>query len=227
MEDSTIDTKVLSELSCDNKITIDSRNDKNFLDESNMTDDVNTKLPDTSSLSSDVKITLPVTSSPTEHKKITKDCFMLKHTCPPSSLALSQHPSEILSFFSMVFGLDGVTINKPIQLTEDDENDLVHFILKNTCGSEVHKRDIDKLSSDELKRSCLKVQYPQSTTKVLNISLESCLVLTGDLKNGWINDEIFDIWCDSINLLNDFEAEPKKRFPDKFVMSGLSFSRFY
>ena len=48
--------------------------------------------------------------------------------------------------------------------------------------------------------------------KKLNISLEICLVLTGDLKNGWINDEIFDIWCDSINLLNGFEADPKNDF---------------
>ena len=157
--------------------------------------------------------------------KISKKCFTYNRKCHPSIIAFTKHSAALKNWFSTVFGIDGKSIKKGVEVSNEDANNIIQYMLKKKVGEEINA--ISEVTSLELGKSYLKIQYPDELHKVLNISLHSMFSLTGDIKDGWITDEIFEIWHDSLNLFNGYERDVTTSFPDKFVMGGLPFSSLY
>ena len=130
-------------------------------------------------------------------------------------MAFSPHSKEIQKWFASIFGLS-TTLKDCIEITFTDEEKLIRYILESYVGKECDRNSISELKQIELERSFLTIQYPDKLNKVLHISLLSLFSLSGDIKNGWINDEIFDLWRDSVNLLNGIEGVVSKVFSTEF-----------
>ena len=156
---------------------------------------------------------------------ISKKCFTYNRKCRPSIIAFGEHTEELKKWFSTVFGIDGNSIKKGVNISDEEAKIIIRYLVTKNIGEEIN--DLSEVTSIELGKSYLNIQYPQDLHKVLNISLHSMFSLSGDIKNGWITDEIFELWHDSMNFVNGYERELTKCFPIKFVMGGLQFSSLY
>ena len=125
--------------------------------------------------------------------ELSSDCFSYSTKCHPSIMAFSPHSKEIQKWFASIFGLGGTKLKDGMEITVVDEDKLIRYILESHVGKECDRNSISELEQIELERSFLTIQYPDKLKKVLHISLLSLFSLTGDIKNGWINDEIFDL----------------------------------
>ena len=157
--------------------------------------------------------------------KISKECFTYNRKCHPSVIAFTKHSAVLKNWFSTVFGIDGKSIKKGVEVSKEDANNIIRYMLSKNVGQEINT--ISEVTPIELGKSYLKLQYPDKLHKVLNISLHSMFSLTGDIQDGWITDEIFEIWHDSLNLFNGYERDVTTSFPNKFLMGGLPFSSLY
>ena len=159
--------------------------------------------------------------------EISKDCFTYNRKCHPSIMAFTKHPAVLKEWFSTVFGFDGKSKKNGLAVSPYSEKKIIQYIVKKKVGEEVEVEGLSEVAPIELGKPYLKIQYPQELHKVVNISLHSMFSLTGDIQDGWITDEIFEIWHDSLNLINGYEKDVTTSFPDKFVMGGLPFSSLY
>ena len=200
-------------------------------EQSNQKGIINNPILDTHYIDEDDEYDIEIIPAPESNKEckkyteINKQCFTYNTKCHPSIMAFSKHSAALKEWFSTVFGIDGINIKKGMEVTEDEANNFIRYILVKNVGKEV--KVISEITAVELGKPYLKIQYPQDLHKVLNISIQSILSLAGNIKNGWLTDEIFELWHDSLNLINGYEKEVKDYFPDKFVMGGLPFSSLY
>ena len=66
--------------------------------------------------------------------KISKQCFTYNRKCYPSIIAFTKHSAALKNWFSTVFGIDGKSIKKGVEVSNEDANNIIQYMLKKKVG---------------------------------------------------------------------------------------------
>ena len=173
------------------------------------TEDSKTKQMDTSSIVHQVQ----ATDIELGHKKfpsVTRSDMIPSSSVKNgySQLGNEEHPLEIRKLFNFIFGLKQNQLHQGVTINESLKMNLLDFISQETCNCKYQGTVSDKTNNP----SILEVGN-------LSITLNSIKCIVKDRGDGMLNDEVLDLFIDSINLHTGFESNKLPSSPPIFAIN--------
>jgi hypothetical protein len=125
-----------------------------------------------------------------------------------SQLGNEKHPLEIKNLFNFIFGLKQNKLQQGVTISETLKTKLLDFISQQTCDCNYESSISDETNNP----SILEVGN-------LSITLNSIKCIAKNRVGGMLNDEVLDLFLDSINLHNGFESNKLPPNPPIFAIN--------
>ena len=138
---------------------------------------------------------IPVTyssSHKTQYKSGIDESNFLSRGTELCQMAQMQNSSELLNMFRSIFGLERNEITVGFEISSNQRDSLFDYI----CH-EMHGCSYENITVDTVDKYFV-------TVGSLNISFDAILSIVKKRHSGWLNDEVRDLFMDSVNLMNGF-----------------------